>query len=121
MDKITLKSLAFHGRHGYYENERLEGNQFELDVSAEGNFRPSIKNDDLNSTFNYEIVETVAKDVFEGTSEKLIETLCDKIGSEIFKQCENITTLSVSLRKLSPPIKTPAAYAEITMKWKRSL
>ncbi len=121
MDKITLKSLTFHGKHGYYEKERLEGNQFELDVTAEGNFRPSIKNDDLSGTFNYEIVETVAINVFEGASEKLIESLCEKIGSEIFKQCDNIATLSVSLRKLSPPIKTPAAYAEITMEWKRSL
>lgn len=113
--------MTFHAGHGYYESERLDGNHFELDVIAEGNFRSSTKNDDLKKTFNYEIVEDVANKVFEGPSEKLIETLCEKIGAEIFDRSTNIASLTVSLRKLSPPIKTPAAYAEITMEWKRSL
>lgn len=119
MDIITLKSLEFHAKHGFYEEERKEGNHFELDVIATGDFKPSIKTDNLNQTFNYELVDRVAAEVFNGKPEKLIETLCFKIGEKIFNNSLNITKLTVSVRKMNPPIQSPAKYAEITMKWKR--
>lgn len=119
MDKITIKSLKFRGKHGFYEHERKNGNDFELDISANGFFKPSIKENDLNLTFDYERVQEIAASVLQGPSEKLIETLCFNIGERIFEQFNQIKKLSVSLRKLNPPISTPAKYAEITMKWKR--
>lgn len=119
MDIITLKSLTFHAKHGFYESERNKGNHFELDIIAEGDFKPAIKSDNLDLTFNYEWVDQVATEVFNGKPEKLIETLCFKIGEKIFNKSENITKLTVSVRKMNPPIQSPAKYAEITMKWKR--
>ncbi|TVR15802.1 MAG: dihydroneopterin aldolase [Balneolaceae bacterium] len=119
LDKLTIKALKFRGNHGYYENERLEGNDFELDVSAWGNFREAAQNRELTSTFNYEHVETVALNVLHGEPEKLIETLCMKIGDQLFEKSPRIKKLTVALRKLNPPINIPADYAEITMTWKR--
>jgi len=119
LDKITINSLQFKGLHGYYDRERVDGNEFEVDVTAKGDFRSAIENDDLDQTFNYEIVEEVAENVLSGESEKLIETLCKKIGDQLFERSPHIKKFSVTVRKLKPPIKTPAAFAEITMKWKR--
>jgi dihydroneopterin aldolase len=119
LDTITLKSLEFYGKHGYYDEERQEGNHFELDVIAKGDFKAAIKEDDLDQTFNYEIVKEVAKRVFIGPSEKLIESLCSRIGNEIFERSTITKELTISLRKLNPPIGIPAEYAEITMTWNR--
>lgn len=119
MDTITLKSLQFHGKHGYYDEERQEGNHFELDVTAEGEFKSAIDEDNLELTFNYEIVKEVAQNVFDGPSEKLIETLCKRIGDGIFDRTDTVKKLTVSLRKMNPPIGVPAKYAEITMRWNR--
>lgn len=119
MDKITIKSLKFKGLHGYYDRERVDGNEFEVDVTVKGDFRPAIQNDDLEQTFNYEIVEEVAGSILSGDSEKLLETLCVKIGDQLFERSPKVKKLTVTVRKLNPPIKTPAAHAEITMKWKR--
>lgn len=119
MDTITLKSLEFHGKHGYYDEERREGNHFELDVIVRGNFQPAIDDDNLDETFNYEVVKEIGEQVFNGPSEKLIETLCKRIGDEIFERSDVVKELIVSLRKLNPPIGVPAQYAEITMKWNR--
>jgi 7,8-dihydroneopterin aldolase/epimerase/oxygenase len=119
LDTITIKSLKFYGKHGYYGREREEGNHFELDVTAKGHFKDSIKKDDLDKTFDYEQVQKIAAGVFSGQSEKLIETLCHKIGERIFEQMPHLKKLNVSLRKMNPPIATPADYAEITMTWKR--
>lgn len=119
MDTITLKALKFHAPHGYYDNERIEGNYFEIDVIAFGDFRKAVSDDNLELTFNYERVEKVTEQVMNGPSEKLIETLCYHIGEKLFKQSSNLRKLNVSVRKMNPPIKTAAEYAEITMKWKR--
>lgn len=119
MDKITIKSLKFHALHGYYDHEREDGNEFEVDVTAKGAFREAIREDNLDLTFNYEWVEKIVADILHGKKEKLIETLCFQIGEKLFEKFPHIQKLHVTVRKLHPPIKTPAAYAEITMKWKR--
>lgn len=119
MDTITLKSLKFSGKHGYYDEERQKGNHFELDVIASGDFQPATYGDNLKLTFNYETVQSVAKEVFDGPSEKLIETLCKRIGDKIFEKAPIVHELTVSLRKMDPPIDVPADYAEITMTWNR--
>lgn len=119
MDKITIKSLKFHGFHGYYGHERKEGNDFEVDVTAQGLFRGAIQNNNLDDTFNYEWVEQVVNQILHGKQEKLIEALCFRIGERLFEKASNVRKLKVTVRKLNPPIKTPAAYAEITMKWNR--
>lgn len=119
MDTITLKSLKFHGKHGYYDEERQAGNHFELDIIAKGNFKAAIDNDNLNLTFNYEVVKEIAETVFSGPSEKLIEALCSRIGDEIFEHSTVVKELTVSLRKMNPPIGVPSRYAEITMTWNR--
>jgi dihydroneopterin aldolase len=119
LDHITLKSLRFDGKHGYLDKEREAGNRFELDVKAAGYFKASIRGSDLKKTFDYNLVKKVAEDVFTGPSEKLIESLCKRIGDRIFEQAPLVEEMSVSLRKLNPPIGAPCDYAEITMTWKR--
>jgi len=120
LDRITIKSLSFHAKHGHNEQERIDGNQFEIDIIAYGSFRHVAKKDDgLQETFDYAKAEEIARDVMFGTSRKLIETLCKEIGDRIFDEFSIARSLSVSVRKLSPPIETDAAYAEITLEWNR--
>ena len=119
LDRITLKSLRFHGKHGYYDEERENGNEFEIDLIAKGEFKPSIQKSDLSSTFDYQQAEEVVRNVMEGPSQLLIETLCTDIGERLFKRFGVVDELIVSVRKLHPPIDTPSKYAEITMTWNR--
>lgn len=120
MDRITIKSLSFHAKHGHNEQERIDGNQFEIDIVAFGAFREVADQDDgLHQTFDYAKAEEIARSVMFGTSRKLIETLCKEIGDRIFSEFSIAQSLSVSVRKLSPPVQTDAAYAEITLEWNR--
>lgn len=119
LDRITIKSLSFRGKHGYYPEERDTGNAFEVDITAEGEFRESIQNNDLGKTFNYEMAAKYAENIISGPSELLIETLCYRIGEAIFKHAKSVLKLTVVVRKLRPPIETDAEYAEIEMTWKR--
>ncbi|NBC26531.1 MAG: dihydroneopterin aldolase [Bacteroidetes bacterium] len=120
LDRITIKSLKFHAKHGHNEQERIDGNTFEVDVVAYGAFREAAaKDNNLQETFNYQKAEEASSRVMFGPSRKLIETLCSEIGDQIFADYPIVQQLSVSVRKLSPPIETEAAYAEITMQWNR--
>lgn len=118
-DVITIKSIQFHGKHGHAEIERIDGNQFEVDVTAKGFFKESVKNEKLEKTFDYSLAESVAAKIIHGPSKKLIETLCFQIGEELFKKAESVNELIVTVRKLNPPVDSPAEYAQITMTWKR--
>lgn len=119
MDTITLKSLSYHTKHGYYEKERINGTLFEVDLTAKGNFKKAINSNSLAYTFDYEKAEQIVSSVMNGTSEKLIETLCSRIGDELFSNLPSAEMLSVTVRKLNPPLKTKAEFAEITMQWNR--
>ncbi|HMB41075.1 MAG TPA: dihydroneopterin aldolase [Balneolaceae bacterium] len=119
MDRITIKGLSFPGKHGYYPQERDTGNEFEVDVIAEGEFKQAIQENDLEKTFNYELAANCAENVISGPSELLIETLCYRIGEDLFEHAKSVKKLTVIVRKLHPPIETKAEYAEIEMTWNR--
>ncbi|WP_069130400.1 dihydroneopterin aldolase [Rhodohalobacter halophilus] len=118
-DVITLKSIRFHGKHGHAKIERVKGNEFEVDITAKGNFKRAVQNEELEKTFDYSLAEKTAAKIMHGASKKLIETLCYNIGEEIFNSADSVSELIVTVRKLNPPIDTPAAFAEITMTWSR--
>ncbi|MEX2602008.1 MAG: dihydroneopterin aldolase [Balneolaceae bacterium] len=119
MDTLTIKSVQLHGNHGYYESEQSDGNKFELDVILRADFRPAAITDDLSLTCNYETVEEVARQVMQGPSQKLIESLCLKIGDRLFERFPTVTHMELALRKLDPPLQQPTAYSEIRMEWQR--
>src|SRR5690625_1655828 len=94
---------------------------FEVDLIAHGNFKKAIDENDLNKTFNYETATSIVAEIMEGPAEKLIETLCSKIGNRLMEKEPAICLLEVVVRKLSPPIQVKSEYAEISMKWSRRL
>lgn len=119
MDTLILKSIELEGKHGVHEEERLHGNRFELDVTLRGSFRAAGKSDDLSRTVDYSQIEKIALEVMQGPSKHLIETLCLTIGDRLFEALPGVSTMELALRKLSPPLESPTAWAEIRMQWQR--
>lgn len=119
MDSLILKGLSFHALHGYYERERIEGNDFEVDLVFYADLSKAARNDDLSETVDYQKAEQLVKDIMEGPSRKLIETLTHKIGEQLFGTFQNLHKLEVSVRKLHPPLETETEYSEVRMTWQR--
>lgn len=119
MDILTLKGLCFRAGHGYYEEERRDGNDFEVDLTFSANLRDAGENDDLSLTIDYQQAEEIVSAVMEGPSVKLIETLAKKIGDRLFKAFPMVETLEVAVRKLHPPLDTETAHSEVRMTWQR--
>lgn len=119
MDTLTLKGLQYRAHHGYYEKERKKGNDFEVDLIFKASLQSAGTKDDLNLTIDYEQAEEIVRKVMEGPSVKLIETLARKIGEQLFKDFKVVKKLTVTVRKLNPPLQTATDYSEIRMSWPR--
>lgn len=119
MDTLTLKGLRFEAFHGYFEEERKLGNLFETDLTFHGNFRQAGETDDLSLTIDYQKAEEIVRSVMEGPPVSLIETLCRNTGEKLFAEFENANRIEVVIRKMNPPLQTPAACSEIRMTWNR--
>lgn len=119
MDSLTLKGLSYRARHGYYEQERIEGNDFEVDLIFHADLSEAAESDDLGKTIDYQKAEEQVRAVMEGPSVKLIETLARHIGEELFREFEEVQKLEVKVRKLNPPLPTKTKYSEVRVTWQR--
>ncbi|MDZ7716059.1 MAG: dihydroneopterin aldolase [Balneolaceae bacterium] len=119
MNTLTLKGLSFNAKHGYYEEERKIGNDFEVDLTFKADLSGAAEHDDLSQTIDYQKAEAIVKEIMFGNSVKLIETLCRNIGASLFEEFEEVYELHVSVRKLKPPLETTTQYSEVSMSWQR--
>ena len=106
MDKILLEGLSFFGRHGCHDAERELGQKFIVDIELECDLRDSCASDDLNDTVDYVAVYNAARDIVEGESVQLLETLAQRIA-DFALQDARVQSAWVRLKK--PHVALPGA------------
>ncbi|MBO6523342.1 MAG: dihydroneopterin aldolase [Balneolaceae bacterium] len=119
MDKLVLKGLKFRGLHGFFDEERVEGNDFEVDVIFVISLEESAKKDDISKTIDYSKAQEIIASVIYGESKKLIETLTFLIGQKLYSFFPDVESLEVKVRKMNPPMPGETEYSEVTMSWPR--
>jgi dihydroneopterin aldolase len=106
MNKIALEGMRFYAYHGFYEEERVLGGHYELDVELSGETKAVRK----------ETVYHLCRAEMEVPS-KLIEHVAQRVMARLKKHYPNPdpnkrpTLLKITLKKLSPPIKGEVARA----------
>jgi dihydroneopterin aldolase len=101
--RIALEGLEFHAFHGVYPHERESGNWFEVDIAVETDFTAAAQNDELSGTVNYETLYALVKAEMEEPS-KLLETVAEKIVSDVLKELTHVTRVELRIAKINPPI-----------------
>lgn len=119
METLTLKGLRFRAYHGYYKEERDEGNDFEVDLVFSADLQQAGERDELGDTIDYQKAKQIVASVMEGPPVKLIETLAKRIGDKLFEEFQQAKQLKVAVRKLHPPLDVETDYSEIKMQWQR--
>ena len=117
MDCITLKNLRFHSLHGFFREERENGNDFEVDVSILIPLSDAGKTDNLDLTLDYSRVAGLIGDIMEGEPVKLIETLLYAIGESMIRNYPNAKKIEVAVRKMHPPMSPSCEYTEVRSQW----
>ncbi len=102
MFTIHLHHLKFFAYHGLYEEERKTGNNFEMDVDVVADIPGSITK--LEHTVDYAIVyEIIEARMKQPTA--LLETLVADLAGKIHEYDNRIKSVSISIKKMSAPIK----------------
>ncbi len=112
MDQIRITNIRCYGYTGFFAEEQVLGQWFQVDLTMDLNLLPSGESDDLNQTLNYcEAIEKV-KNLVEGQKFALLEKLASKIAEDILS-LKLVQKVRVELTKLAAPI--PNFGGEITI------
>ena len=106
MDRILLNGLSFFGRHGCHAAEQELGQKFIVDIELECDLSMACASDDLQDSIDYVSIYNAARDVIEGESAQLLESLAQRIA-DFALQDERVVSAWVRIRK--PHIALPGA------------
>ena len=108
--------MSFQGRHGVREAEREHAQEFKVDVEIEADLAPAGRSDSIADTVDYTKVRAAAREVVEGTSRKLLETLAADIAGRVLA-LPGVATVSVRISKFPAsmqPIEAAAVHIKRT-------
>ncbi|GAB4249259.1 MAG: dihydroneopterin aldolase [Ekhidna sp.] len=104
MGKVSLEGMEFYARHGYYEEERVIGNKYSVDVTLEVDFSEAASEDKLEGTVNYEKVYEIVQEVMN-IDANLLEHLAGKMIKSLKESFAQVSKVQVKISKYNPPIK----------------
>ncbi len=102
MLSITLHNIHFFNHHGIYEEEKILGNEFEVNITVTL-FPKSLPVKHLEETIDYVSVYELVKTRM-AIATPLLETLVTEIAEQIISQFSLAESVSISIRKVNPPI-----------------
>jgi dihydroneopterin aldolase len=85
MDRVLLEGMSFHGRHGVRAAERQKPQEFRVDVEVDCDLSEPGRTDRIEDTVDYTRVRAIAKEVIEGDSHKLLESLAARIAERVLE------------------------------------
>ena len=99
---IKLRSIKLFAHHGAYEEERLSGNNFEIDIAVDMKIPIGAFSDKLADTLNY---VSIVKAVTRVSAEKqyyLLEAFVNDMCKMILQEQPTIDSVTIEVRKLHP-------------------
>ena len=103
MDRIALEGMVFYGYHGVHPVERRLGQRFVVDLEVERELRTAGLSDDLEDTTSYSDVYDVVREVVEGRSRRLLESVAETIAGRVLEEFE-VASVRVTVRKPKAPM-----------------
>lgn len=101
---VALEGMEFYARHGYYEEERIIGNKYSVDVFMEVDATEAAETDKLEGTVNYEKVYEIVADVM-AIDANLLEHLAGKMVNKLKGSFSRARKVTVRVSKYNPPVK----------------
>lgn len=113
MEKIIIKGLRLKAYHGVNPEEKVDGQMFELDITAYLDARSATVSDELGDTVSYAKIIKTVRSVFTAESYNLIEYAANKVGTGILNSYPALEKVTVLLKKPEAPIKADFDYVAV--------
>jgi 7,8-dihydroneopterin aldolase/epimerase/oxygenase len=104
MGRIVIAGLRELGVHGALPEEQTRPQPFEVDVELTVDLEAAAESDSLEDTVDYSAVSEAVSRVVKSERYHLIERLATRIA-EVCRVDERVTAVSVTVRKLHPPVR----------------
>ncbi|GAA3736919.1 dihydroneopterin aldolase [Plantactinospora mayteni] len=117
-DRIVLTGLRARGRHGVYDFERAQGQDFVVDVVLELDLTTAGRSDDVADTVHYgELAERLVA-IVTGEPVNLIETLAERLAAACLAD-PRVLVSTVTVHKPQAPIPHDFADVAVTVTRRR--
>ena len=114
-DRIILSGMQFYGYHGVNPEEKALGQAYIVDLTAEGDLTKPGRSDNLEDTVSYTRMYRLAREVMEGPSCNLLESLAQTLAERLMAELP-IAAVQVTVKKPHPPVKgSTIEYAAVTL------
>ncbi len=119
LDEIVLTGLTVFGRHGVFDHERRDGQDFTIDLRLRLSLAKAADSDEVTDTVHYgELAEKVAA-VVAGEPVNLIETLAERIAA-VGLEDRRVQEVVVTVHKPYAPIPLNFADVAVTITRRRT-
>ena len=99
--RLYINDLRVSGLHGVYEEERLSGNEFSVDVELDGDFTKAIETDRIEDSVDIDQVVALIRDVNRQNQFHLIESFADSIAHVLLERYPILLRVVVRVTKLT--------------------
>ena len=103
-DRIVLDGMRFYGFHGVNPEERVQGQEFLVDIAVEMDLSLAGASDRLEDTISYAHIYRAVREVMEGEPRNLLEAAAQSIADRILSDFP-VDSVSVRVKKPHPPIR----------------
>ena len=109
--------MTVHGRHGVFEHERENGQDFVVDITVWIDLAGAGGSDDLADTYDYGVLAQLAADIVGGPPRNLIETVGGEIADQVMHD-DRVHAVEVVVHKPQAPISQQ--FADVAVVIRRS-
>jgi len=112
---ITLTGLRVRGHHGVYDFERVQGQEFVVDVTLEVDLDEAVRTDDVTDTVHYGQLADRLAGIVAGDPVNLIETLADRLATACLAY-PRVGVATVTVHKPQAPIEQEFGDIAVTLR-----
>jgi dihydroneopterin aldolase len=121
LDHIELRGIRAMATHGVLAEERLRPQPFEVDIDLQADLASAGQSDCLSSTVDYAALCEAAWRALVGPPANLLEHLAERVAASVLEVAgPTAESVTVSVRKLRPPIGVELESAGVTIVRRRS-
>lgn len=114
MGLIQIENMEFYAYHGCYEEERVVGNRFIVDVQIETDLSRAAVTDSINDTLNYQMAYNTIKAEMSIKSH-LLEHVAARILDKLYSTFSSIEKATVKVSKMNPPMGGEMERVSVTL------
>ena len=113
--KISLHDVHLYAYHGVMEQERSIGAWYTINTSLTICDFCSLESDSIDSTISYaDVYNIICQEM--GKPSQLLENVCYRISSRIYNEFSQVSAISITLSKDTPPMGGDRLSAAVTIR-----